>query len=51
MARVPGVAWLRQHHTTHHDPRLMSAWNFNITFPICDALLGTRWTAKRAAKR
>jgi hypothetical protein len=39
---LPGIEWLRRHHATHHDPRLMSRSNFNITFPICDALFGTR---------
>ena len=34
---------LRAHHRTHHDPMLMGAWNFNITFPICDRLFGTRY--------
>ena len=32
---------LRAHHTRHHDPRRMTHDNFNITFPIADALLGT----------
>lgn len=32
---------MRRHHTIHHDLRLMTRWNFNIGFPICDALFGT----------
>ncbi|MFL5430460.1 MAG: sterol desaturase family protein [Myxococcales bacterium] len=40
--RIPGIDGLRRHHRTHHDPRLMSRSNFNITFPICDALFGTK---------
>jgi len=32
---------LRRLHTTHHDPRYMQRHNFNITFPICDAIFGT----------
>ena len=40
--RLPGLSRLRRHHATHHDPRLMSRSNFNITFPLCDALFGTR---------
>ena len=32
---------LRRLHAAHHDPRVMSHANFNITFPICDALFGT----------
>ncbi len=42
IARLPGIATLRAHHRAHHDPALMADWNFNITFPIADALLGTR---------
>jgi sterol desaturase/sphingolipid hydroxylase (fatty acid hydroxylase superfamily) len=44
VARVPLLPLLRRHHTLHHDPRLMSRCNFNITFPICDRLFGTRMT-------
>jgi Fatty acid hydroxylase superfamily len=39
---LPGIERLRTHHLRHHDPRLMSRNNFNITFPICDAIFGTR---------
>ena len=35
------VRVLRRHHTAHHDTSLMGRWNFNITFPLCDAILGT----------
>lgn len=35
------VRRLRAHHTLHHDPARMQKCNFNITFPICDALFGT----------
>jgi hypothetical protein len=42
-ARLPGVRALRRHHLAHHDLRLMTHWNFNITFPLFDALLGTTW--------
>ena len=35
------VRTLRAHHTLHHDVARMQKWNFNITFPICDALFGT----------
>lgn len=34
---------LRRHHQTHHDKALMGRCNFNITFPICDAVFGTSW--------
>jgi hypothetical protein len=43
VGRLPGMALLRRHHQLHHDPRLMGRYNFNITFPICDALFGTRY--------
>jgi hypothetical protein len=35
------IAALRRHHMTHHDPARMATHNFNITFPICDAIFGT----------
>ncbi len=38
---IPGMAALRRHHTHHHDLRRMAHVNFNITFPIPDAALGT----------
>ncbi len=41
LGRIPLVQRLRRHHARHHDPRAMSRHNFNITFPICDALFGT----------
>jgi sterol desaturase/sphingolipid hydroxylase (fatty acid hydroxylase superfamily) len=43
------VEALRRHHATHHDPRLMQAWNFNTTVPIWDSLLGTRYGNASAA--
>ncbi|MBI3552629.1 MAG: sterol desaturase family protein [Elusimicrobia bacterium] len=42
LARWRPVALLKAHHRAHHDPRLMSEWNFNITYPLCDWLFGTR---------
>lgn len=35
------VRVLRAHHEGHHDPALMGRYNFNITFPIADAMFGT----------
>jgi hypothetical protein len=32
---------LRKHHARHHDPRLMQKWNFNVTVPLFDWILGT----------
>jgi len=42
VARVPGMAALSRHHTVHHDPRLMTRFHFNITFPIFDVVFRTR---------
>ena len=35
------VRVLRKNHLAHHDPSLMTRWDFNITFPLCDLVLGT----------
>jgi len=43
IARLPVMARLRAHHTHHHNLSLMGRWNFNITFPIYDTLMGTTW--------
>jgi hypothetical protein len=42
IGRFPVVRSLRQHHAMHHDLRAMAHCNFNITFPVCDWLFGTR---------
>jgi len=39
--RVPLVNTVRRMHVTHHNPDFMHTRNFNLTFPICDALFGT----------
>ncbi len=39
--RLPFMSRLRKHHITHHNRRLMTRYNFNITYPICDRLFGT----------
>jgi hypothetical protein len=41
VARLPGLRFLRRHHMTHHDLRVMAKANFNITFPIGDLVFGT----------
>lgn len=43
IGRLRVVAALRRHHATHHSPRLMQKWNFNVTFPIWDWVRGTIW--------
>jgi hypothetical protein len=40
-ARNALTRWLRTTHARHHDPRRMMHKNFNITFPIFDAIMGT----------
>ncbi len=41
LARNPLVRRLAWLHRTHHDPRLMARYNFNISYPVFDALLRT----------
>lgn len=41
IGRLPLIGRLRRHHVTHHNRRLMTRYNFNITYPICDWLFGT----------
>jgi hypothetical protein len=41
---LPGVRRMRRLHLAHHDPSVMQHGNFNITWPICDRLFGTRVT-------
>ena len=41
VGRLPFMDRLRSHHINHHDKRLMTHYNFNITYPICDYLFGT----------
>jgi hypothetical protein len=35
------IAKLRAHHAKHHDPRYMQRWNFNVTVPLFDWIMGT----------
>ena len=41
ITRTRMVSFMRRHHQRHHDPRVMTKKNFNVTFPIADVLLGT----------
>lgn len=50
IARLPGMAALRRLHATHHDPALMTHYNFNITYPIGDWLFGTLWRPQAASR-
>jgi hypothetical protein len=41
VGRRPLIARLRAHHARHHDPRLMQRYNFNVTVPLFDWIMGT----------
>jgi hypothetical protein len=51
VGRIGVIARLREHHRRHHDPRLMKAWNFNVTVPLFDWIHRTVWTPEREAER
>ena len=44
------VALLRRHHTLHHDPRLMTRGNFNVSFPLADWLLRSSLSAASSSE-
>ena len=41
LGRLPAIRHLRRNHVRHHNKALMTHYNFNITYPICDRLFGT----------
>jgi hypothetical protein len=41
VGRLRVIRALRAHHARHHDPTLMQRWNFNVTVPLFDAIMGT----------
>jgi len=43
LGRLPLIESLRRQHIRHHDKRLMTHYNFNITYPVFDYLFGTRY--------
>lgn len=47
IGRLRIIARLRAHHARHHDPRLMQRYNFNVTVPLFDWLLGTMAPPRR----
>lgn len=47
IGRLPFIGKLRQHHLDHHKRSLMTAYNFNITYPICDYFFGTLYGKSR----
>ena len=44
--RLPFISRLRKHHINHHNRSLMTRYNFNITYPICDRIFGTIYDGK-----
>lgn len=50
IGRLSIIRRLREQHRRHHDPRLMKRWNFNVTFPVFDVILGTAWSPEREAE-
>ncbi len=49
--RLPFVDRLAEHHARHHDPTFMGRWNFNVTIPLADFVLGTFVPKKLLAER
>ena len=43
--RLPFLGRMRQLHLRHHDPKLMSSYNFNISYPLFDHLMGTLYAS------
>lgn len=43
IGRLPIAKWLRRHHKHHHNLRLMQKYNYNVTFPIADYIMGTAY--------
>lgn len=41
IGHLPLMSRLRRHHLAHHNRRLMTRYNFNITYPIGDLVFGT----------
>jgi hypothetical protein len=42
VTRLPILRALARHHALHHELSRMTEGNFNVTFPICDSIFGTR---------
>lgn len=43
------ICVLRSHHARHHDPSLMQRYNFNVTVPLFDWIMGTMAPKRDAA--
>lgn len=51
LGRRPLIRRLRELHRRHHEPRLMKQWNFNVTLPVFDWILGTLWSPEKEAAK
>ena len=47
LGRLSLIRRLRQRHVAHHNKQLMTRYNFNITYPICDYLFGTLYRGEK----
>jgi len=47
IGRLAFIRVMRAHHAKHHDPRFMQKWNFNVTVPLFDWLMGTTAPKRR----
>lgn len=46
ISKLPIIQSLRKLHQTHHNPKLMTKYNFNISYPIFDKIFGTYFMEK-----
>jgi hypothetical protein len=51
LGQIPLIRALKRHHQTHHNHALMNDYNFNITFPIWDWVMGTAYRQARGGKK
>ncbi len=51
IGRNRAIAYLRRLHQTHHDPRLMKRYNFNVTVGLFDRINGSYYDPERALRR
>ncbi|MBT3981136.1 MAG: hypothetical protein HOE90_07265 [Bacteriovoracaceae bacterium] len=43
--------FLKKYHTLHHQKTKMNSWNFNLTIPVMDYLLKTKWKPPEIHKK
>lgn len=49
--KLPHFAKMRKHHLHHHNPALMSKYNFNIVFPLFDKIFGADYREEVEVKQ